>query len=80
MAYSVRSSTIDALSMVTPPTTNPSVSSSIFSSKMSGKSTRIGSVTSTVKKALKPLKKDMIWQRYKQKNAEIAKRHEEEVA
>lgn len=77
MAYSVKSSTIDALSMVTPPTTNPSVASSVFGSKISAKSTRIGSVTSSVRKELKPLKKDVLWQRYKQKNAEAARRHEE---
>lgn len=80
MAYSLKSSTIDALSMVTPPTTNPSVSSSVFGSKISGKSTRIGSVTSSVRKELKPLKKDILWQRYKQKNAEAARRHEEQVS
>ena len=76
MAYSVKASTIDALSMVTPPTTNPSVTSSVYGSKMSSKSTRIGSVTSSIKKELKPLKKDVLWLRYKQKNAEAAKRHE----
>lgn len=77
MTYSVKASTIDALSMITPPTTNPSVTSSVYVSKMSNKSTRIGSVTSSVKRELKPLKKDVLWQRYKQKNAEAAKRHEE---
>jgi len=65
MAYSVKTSTIDALSLITPPTTNPSVTSSVFGSKISSKSTRIGSVTSSIKKELKPLKKDVLWQRYK---------------
>lgn len=78
MGYSVRASAIDALSLLTPPTTNPSVASSVFGTQVSGRSTQPGSFTS--KRELKPLKKDSLWKRYKEKNAAAVKRHEEKVA
>lgn len=75
MSYSVRSSTLETLSMMTPPATNPSASSSVFGSKYSDKSTRIS--CASARNELKPLKKDLVWQRYKEKNAEAARRREE---
>ena len=78
MGYSLKASAIDALSLLTPPTTNPSVASSVFGTQVSGRSTQPGSFTS--KRELKPLKKDALWKRYKEKNAAAVKRHEEKVA
>ena len=78
LAYSMKSSTLDALSMMTPPTTNPSAKSSIFGSRISGQSTNIDSKkTKSVMHELKPLKKDLIWNRYKLKNAEALKKRDE---
>jgi len=62
--YSVRSSTLDKLSIMTPPT-NPSVRSSVFGSHYSKQSTKIESTKSAKSRSLRPLKKDLVWQRYK---------------
>jgi len=57
--------------MMTPPASNPSASSSIFGSKYSDKSTK--NTNHSARETLKPLKKDLVWQRYKEKNAEAAR-------
>ena len=67
MSYSIKSSTLETLSMMTPPASNPSV----FGSKYSDRSTKI--TNHSARESLKPLKKDLFWQRYKEKNAEAAR-------
>ena len=71
MTYSIKSSTLETLSMMTPPASNPSASSSIFGSKYSDRSTKF--TNHSARESLKPLKKDLVWQRYKEKNAEAAR-------
>jgi hypothetical protein len=71
MTYSIKSSTLETLSMMTPPASNPSASSSIFGSKYSDSSTKF--TNHSARESLKPLKKDLVWQRYKEKNAEAAR-------
>jgi len=80
MGFSVKASAIDALSLLTPPTTNPSVASSVFGTHVSNKSksTQVGSIGS--KHELKPLKKDALWRRYKEKNEAAVRRHDEKVS
>jgi hypothetical protein len=77
-AYSVKASTIDAMSMMTPPTSNPSVASSVFS-QMSKTSTRLATVVTNPQDIRLP-KKDILWKRYKQKNEDAAKRHFDEIS
>lgn len=62
-AYSVKASTLDAMSMITPPSSNPSVASSVFS-QMSKTSTRLATVVTNPQDLRLP-KKDILWQRYK---------------
>lgn len=59
---------------MTPPASNPSASSSVFGSKYSDKSTK--NTNHSARETLKPLKKDLVWQRYKEKNAEAARQKE----
>lgn len=56
---------------MTPPASNPSASSSVFKSMYSDNSTKI--TNHSARDNLKPLKKDLVWQRYKEKNAEAAR-------
>lgn len=72
MAYSVRSSAMKSLSSAMTAPTNPSVNSSVIqSSRKSGFSTNTGR-----SRRLAPLKQDLIWQKYKKKNAEQARERE----
>ena len=72
MAYSVRSSAMKSLSSAMTAPTNPSVNSSVIqSSRKSGYSTNTGR-----SRRLAPLKQDLIWQKYKKKNAEQARERE----
>ena len=64
------------MSMITPPTSNPSVASSVFS-QMSKTSTRLATVVTNPQDLRLP-KKDILWKRYKQKNEEAARRHFDE--
>jgi len=71
MAYSVKSSALRSLSSVMTAPTNPSVNSSVIqSSRRSNASHRSSYSTVSGAKRLGPIKKDLIWAKYKKKNAE----------
>jgi hypothetical protein len=79
-AFSIKAGTLDMISLITPPTKNPSVASSAFASNPSRQPTRNPSISGSEKfiGGNEELRKDSLWKKYKAKNEERERKHDEE--